>query len=65
MFDENPEGITTWDDGSPEDEPLDSAQLDDDCWDAFLPDEGQHDPLPEPGDFWLEDDLLEAHQQVE
>lgn len=24
-----------------------------DAWDAFLPDEDT-DPLPEPGDFWIE-----------
>jgi len=29
-------------------------EFDDDQWDAFLPDDDQQDPLPEPGDFWLE-----------
>ena len=25
---------------------------DDDPWDAFLVDDDERDPLPEPGDFW-------------
>jgi hypothetical protein len=29
---------------------------DDPCWDVFLPDDDELDPLPEPGDFWLDDD---------
>lgn len=28
-------------------------ELEDDRWDAFLPDDAP-DPLPEPGDFWIE-----------
>mgnify|MGYP001454585756 CR=1 FL=1 len=27
---------------------------DDDPWEAFIADEDQCDPLPEPGDFWPE-----------
>jgi len=30
----------------------------DDPWDIFLPDDG-HDPLPEPGDFWIEFNQLQ------
>jgi hypothetical protein len=26
--------------------------IDDDCWDAFIPDDDERDPLPDPGDFW-------------
>jgi hypothetical protein len=25
-------------------------------WDVFLPDDDEIDPLPEPGDFWVDDD---------
>ena len=38
-----------WDDRTP-------IELDDDHWDALLPDEDQGDPLPEPGDFWIDFD---------
>lgn len=38
-----------WDDPTP-------LELEDDRWDAFLPDGGQEDRLPEPGDFWIEFD---------
>ena len=31
------------------------SPLDDDAWEAFVPDDDQCDPLPEPGDFWIED----------
>jgi hypothetical protein len=30
-----------------------------DPWEAFLPDD-QLDPLPEPGDFWIESDQIDA-----
>ncbi len=48
----------------PNDFPLDwedctPLELDDDRWDAFLPDDDQRDPLPEPGDFWIEFDRQE------
>ncbi len=35
-----------WEDHTP-------LELEDDRWDAFLPD-GEQDPLPEPGDFWID-----------
>jgi len=35
------------------------SEFDDAPWEAFLPDE-QIDPLPEPGDFWIERDQLDA-----
>lgn len=43
------------------DEPsdLDDPSLpwpDDDHWDAFLPDDDPNDPLPAPGDFWIDAD---------
>jgi hypothetical protein len=28
---------------------------DDAYWDVFIPDEDERDPLPEPGDFWIEE----------
>jgi hypothetical protein len=28
----------------------------DDPWDVFIPDDDELDPLPEPGDFWIEPD---------
>ena len=31
------------------------AVPEDDPWDAFVPDD-DHEPLPEPGDFWCEDE---------
>jgi hypothetical protein len=35
----------------------DSLYADDDSrWDVFLPDDDEVDPLPEPGDFWFDDD---------
>lgn len=30
------------------------GEWDDDPWDVFLPDNDPADPLPEPGDFWIE-----------
>ena len=45
-----------WEDRTP-------LELEDERWDAFLPDDDL-DPLPEPGDFWIEfyrrDDCLES-----
>ncbi|MCA9229788.1 MAG: hypothetical protein KDA57_03995 [Planctomycetales bacterium] len=38
-----------WDDRAP-------AEPADDRWDAFLADDDQLDPLPEPGDFWIDSD---------
>ena len=32
------------------------SPVDDDPWDAFLVDDDERDPLPEPGDFWPDDD---------
>jgi hypothetical protein len=28
----------------------------DDPWDVFIADEDERDPMPEPGDFWSDDD---------
>jgi hypothetical protein len=28
---------------------------DDSRWDVFVPDDDQRDPLPEPGDFWVDE----------
>ena len=30
--------------------------VDDSHWDVFVPDDDEFDPLPEPGDFWIEPD---------
>lgn len=32
---------------------------DDDPWDAFLVDDDEQDPLPEPGDFWPDEEVEE------
>jgi hypothetical protein len=32
---------------------------DDSHWDVFIPDDDEVDPLPEPGDFWIEPDDLD------
>ena len=29
---------------------------DESCWDVFLPDADEIDRLPEPGDFWVDDE---------
>jgi hypothetical protein len=29
---------------------------DDSQWDVFIPDDDEIDPLPDPGDFWIEPD---------
>jgi hypothetical protein len=44
----------------PNDEPDDSSELDkidpdDPRWDAFIADDDERDPQPEPGDFWPAD----------
>jgi hypothetical protein len=37
--------------------PYDIPLHDDDSpWDVFIPDDDEIDPLPEPGDFWIEPD---------
>jgi hypothetical protein len=35
-------------------EELPCTDADDADWDAFLPDDDERDPEPEPGDFWIE-----------
>ena len=40
----------------PDDQERTPLEFDDGPWEAFLPDDGQLDPLPEPGDFWIESD---------
>ena len=37
-------------------EELDWPDTDDDRWDAFIPDDDERDPMPEPGDFWIDCD---------
>lgn len=39
-------------------------EIEDDRWDAFLPDEGPYEPLPEPGDFWFEEEESELLRWV-
>lgn len=44
------------------DEPSDLDDFDAPCtdddsqWDAFIPDDDEFDPLPDPGDFWTTQD---------
>ncbi len=38
----------------PEDEDATPLEFNDDPWEVFVPDDDQADPLPEPGDFWIE-----------
>ena len=38
-------------------EDLDSPCVDDSDWDVFIADDDERDPLPEPGDFWVESDF--------
>jgi hypothetical protein len=41
----------------PDDLEIDDPPSGDDAyWDVFIPDDDECDPLPEPGDFWVEDD---------
>jgi hypothetical protein len=51
--------------GTAYDEPEEPSDLDDDAfcanaerddgrWDVFLPDDDPGEPLPEPGDFWID-----------
>ena len=54
--DDCPDGENSPDDG--DSTPL---EFDDGPWEAFLPDDDQSDPLPEPGDFWIELDQLNSH----
>ncbi len=42
---------------SQDDADADLFSADDDSrWDVFLPDADEIDPLPEPGDFWVDDE---------
>lgn len=38
------------------DDPESMPAPDDSHWDVFIPDDDEVDPLPEPGDFWIEPD---------
>lgn len=42
-------------DDEPELDDDDEVELDDECWDALAP-EDDYEPLPAPGDFWIEQD---------
>jgi hypothetical protein len=35
---------------------FDPENRDDERWDAFIADDDELDPLPDPGDFWIGDD---------
>jgi hypothetical protein len=39
----------------PGDLEIDAPGGDEAYWDVFIPDADECDPLPEPGDFWVED----------
>lgn len=34
------------------------GDVDESQWEAFLPEDDEWDPLPAPGDFWVDDRLL-------
>jgi hypothetical protein len=53
--------IPCTDDGS---DLSDGDPSDDRRWDAFIPDEDQRDPAPEPGDFWIENGDESDHAQA-
>ena len=42
--------------GATDDSPKYPASDDDAKWDVFLPDDDELDPLPDPGDFWIDPD---------
>jgi hypothetical protein len=42
--------------GRPDDPDGMRTPRDDSHWDVFIPDDDEIDPLPEPGDFWIEPD---------
>jgi hypothetical protein len=50
----NPQLPDNWPDDP--DDPQGFPIPDDSHWDVFLPDDDEFDPLPEPGDFWIEPD---------
>ena len=39
---------------------LDGGGDNDSRWDAFIPDEDEWDPQPDPGDFWIEDRAVDG-----
>lgn len=40
---------------------LPSADDHDARWDVFIPDDDERDPLPEPGDFWIDFESVGSH----
>ena len=38
-----------------------TESCEDDPWDAFLADDDERDPWPEPGDFWPDDETEDAY----
>ena len=55
--DDAPQTEPSDDDPDPDELDIDDRPTGEDAyWDAFIPDEDECDPLPEPGDFWLDDD---------
>ncbi len=59
MIDQNPREMPSESDLPRDFEDRTPLEIEDDRWDAFLPDDDQLDPLPDPGDFWIEDEQLE------
>ena len=49
------------DDNSLDDGDSTPMEFDDGPWESFLPDDDQTDPLPEPGDFWIESDQINSN----
>jgi hypothetical protein len=46
------ESEPAWDDSFGNEEDGWSDETDDACWEVFVADDDERDPLPEPGDFW-------------
>jgi hypothetical protein len=53
-----PRGLHLLQEGPDEPEDAQDFPIPDDAsyWDVFIPDDDEIDPLPAPGDFWIEPD---------
>jgi hypothetical protein len=50
------------DDGEPWEIPCTD---DDSSWDVFIPDDDERDPLPDPGDFWIDTSQEDEMESLE
>ena len=48
----------------PELDDLAPLEFDEEQWEAFLPDDDTRDPIPEPGDFWIEFDFRKSEARA-